>query len=183
MENNICECGHEKGTHAKYSEQHECLRMLPESSPFKLQKRCPCKKFKPVSEKKKVLLFCDNPACFATHLAKNHYMKTPKNQSPLSQDSVREKKKSDLVGVTRPSNETSRDTQNQARILKEVFEKGIPMDRPITYKELKAFVEKAIALTRAEQKADFLNFLKSQRDYIDLDFQYEIDMKIKEMEK
>lgn len=34
-----------------------------------------------------------------------------KSQSPLSQESVREKKKSDLIGVTCPFNKTSRDTQ------------------------------------------------------------------------
>jgi len=68
---NICECGHHINSHRFYNSKNAKKGCQIEG--------CPCKKFEPLKEK--VLLFCDNPACFATHLAKKHYGKTPKNQS------------------------------------------------------------------------------------------------------
>ncbi len=57
MTKEICEnCGH--GEH-----WHQLVKPK-----FCLQ--CSCKKFIP---QKKILLFCDNPACFAKHLADKNY--------------------------------------------------------------------------------------------------------------
>ncbi len=68
--NDLCECGHIKEEHIENTGDINIVFVCTGLKGYK--KGCKCKKFK---AKKKVLLFCDNPACFATHLAKKHIKK------------------------------------------------------------------------------------------------------------